>query len=92
MAVTVPNSGFSRVHTGRERVLGVAPVRLVTLAVVTGLAVLALWSGAWLALGIVGGLFVLGSSLLAGSDEPLSARQAATLGAIHLAAGLLLAV
>lgn len=91
MAVAVGNSTFVNPSSrGEERTW--QPVRTLSAAVVLGLAVIAVLSGSWLALGVVAALFVFGTSLLATADEPLSLRQVASIGTIHLVAGLLLAL
>lgn len=95
MAVVLHTTGLAETRTSRSgtgRRTRTEPVRLVLAGVTSALLVLAVISGAWIALAIVAGLLVLGTSLLAGGDEPLSLRQVSSLGAIHLAAGLLLAL
>lgn len=92
MAVAVGGSALSRFRSGEQRAERVSPVAVATVTVVALLAVMALASGAWLALGVVGALFLVGTALLASEDEPLSGRQIASVGVVHLAAGLLLAL
>lgn len=91
MAVAVGNSTFANTRSSRDERTW-QPVRILSAAVVLTLAAIAALSGSWLALGIVGVLFVFGTSLLATADEPLSLRQVASIGSIHLVAGLLLAL
>lgn len=95
MAVALHNTGLAETRTTRSGTgarARVEPLRLVLGGVTSALLVLAVLSGAWVALGIVAGLLLLGTSLLAGGDEPLSLRQATSLGTVHLVAGLLLAL
>lgn len=95
MAVVLHTTGLAETRTTRSGSgsrTRTDPVRLVLAGVVSALLVLSVVSGAWIPLGIVAGLLVLGTSLLAGGDEPLSLRQVSSLGAIHLVAGLLLAL
>jgi hypothetical protein len=91
MAVILRNSGLSVTRRHERPVPLVRPVPAAA-AVVIGLAALAALSGSWLTIGIVAGLFAIGTTLLAASDEPLSVAQIASVGAVHLAAGLLLAL
>jgi hypothetical protein len=91
MAVILRNSGLSVTRRHERAGPLVRPVPAAA-AVVVGLVVLAALSGSWLAIGVVAGLFVLGTTLLATGDEPLSVAQISSVGAVHLAAGLLLAL
>lgn len=92
MAVALHTPTFSKSRPTIERRALRPSVRLVVAAVVAGLVALAVASGAWVGVAVVTGLFLLGTSLLASGDEPLSVRQAASIGAIHLVAASLLAL
>lgn len=91
MAVALSNSTFSKSRPRIERRSLLPFARLAVAAVLLALALVAVWSGAWITIAVVTTLFVLGTALLASGDEPLSARQVASIGTIHLVAGLLLA-
>jgi hypothetical protein len=92
VAVALHTSTFSKSRPVIERRTLRPSVRLAVAAVVAGLAALAVASGAWVAVGIVSTMFVLGTALLASGDEPLSVRQVVSVGTIHLLAGALLAL
>ena len=92
MAVAVRSSTLSKTKSAAPRAASFQPVRLLTGGVTAALVAIAAVSGAWIPLVVVGTLFLLGTSLLASGDEPLSLRQVASIGAIHLVAGLLLAL
>jgi hypothetical protein len=92
VAVALHTPTFSKTRPTIERRSLALSVRLVVAAVVVGLAALAITSGAWIGVGVVTVLFLLGTSLLASGDEPLSVRQVTSVGAIHLVAGSLLAL
>lgn len=92
MAVAVRTSTLSKTKSAASRAPSLQSVRLMTAGVIAALVAIAAVSGAWIPLVVVGTLFLLGTSLLASGDEPLSLRQVASIGAIHLVAGLLLAL
>jgi hypothetical protein len=92
MAVALRSSTFTTTRPTTERHARLAPVRVVVIGVVSALTLLAAASGAWIGLAVVSGLFLFGTSLLASGDEPLSVRQALSIGTVHLVAGLLIAL
>ena len=92
MAVALHSSTFSKSHPTIERRSLRPSVRLVVAAVVLGLVAIAAASGAWIGPAIVTALFLAGTAVLASGDDPLSVRQAGSIGAVHLVAALLLAL
>lgn len=92
MAVALQNSTFSKSRARIERRSLLAYARLTVAGFLAALVAVALWSGAWVSLGVVTVLFLIGTALLASGEEPLSAKQVGSIGTIHLLAGLLLAL